>query len=51
MSNNYQNVNNLKVSKKLLTFVNEKLFKDTKISPHKDKVKNKGAWNHALQIK
>ncbi len=33
MSNNYQNVNNLKVSKKLLTFVNEKLFKDTRISP------------------
>ncbi len=33
MQNNYQNVNNLKVSKELLSFVNEELLKDTEISP------------------
>ena len=33
MSNDYQSVNNLKVSKKLLSFVNEELLKGTDISP------------------
>ncbi len=33
MSNDYQNVNNLKVSKKLLSFVNEELLIGTNISP------------------
>jgi len=35
MLTNYQNVNNLKVSKKLLSFVNDLLLKDTNISPEK----------------
>ncbi len=35
MSINYQNINNLKVSKKLLNFVNNDLLKDTGISPSK----------------
>ena len=35
MSNDYQKVNNLKVSKKLLTFVNDELMKGTDISPEK----------------
>ena len=30
---NYQNVNNLKISKKLLSFVNDELLKDTYINP------------------
>ena len=33
MSTNYQNVNNLKVSEKLLSFVNNELLKDTNITP------------------
>ena len=33
MSTNYQSVNNLKVSEKLLSFVNEELLKDTNITP------------------
>ena len=33
MPTNYRSVNNLKVSDKLLTFVNEELLKDTDISP------------------
>ena len=33
MSANYQNVNNLKISKKLLSFVNDELLKDTYINP------------------
>ena len=33
MSKNYQNVNNLKVSEKLLSFVNTELLKDLDISP------------------
>ncbi len=33
MSTNYQSVNNLKVSEKLLSFVNDELLKDTNISP------------------
>ena len=32
MSTNYQSVNNLKVSEKLLSFVNEELLKGTNIS-------------------
>jgi len=35
MSNDYQNVNNLKVSKKLLSFVNEELLNGTDITPEK----------------
>ena len=35
MQNNYQKVNNLNVSEKLLNFVNDELLKDTKISPEK----------------
>ena len=35
MFSNYQSVNNLKVSKELLTFVNNELLKDTGISPEK----------------
>ncbi len=35
MSNNYQTVNNLKVSKNLLLFVNDELLADTGISPEK----------------
>ena len=35
MSDNYQNVNNLKVSKDLLSFVNEELLKDLEISSEK----------------
>ncbi len=35
MSNDYQNINNLKVSKKLLAFVNEELLNGTDISPEK----------------
>tara|TARA_B100001057_G_scaffold136933_1_gene136572 strand:+ start:71 stop:2224 length:2154 start_codon:yes stop_codon:yes gene_type:complete len=35
MSENYQSINDLKVSKKLLSFVNEELLKDTNISPKK----------------
>ena len=35
MTNSYQKVNNLKVSKDLLTFINEELLKDTSISPEK----------------
>ena len=35
MPTNYQNVNNLKVSKVLLSFVNDELLKDTGISPEK----------------
>ena len=35
MTNGYQKVNNLKVSKDLLTFINEELLKDTNISPEK----------------
>ena len=35
MNETYENVNNLKVSKKLLAFINEELLKDTNISPEK----------------
>ena len=35
MSNNYQTVNNLKVSNDLLSFVNDELLVDTEISPEK----------------
>ena len=35
MKNNYQKVNDLKISEKLLNFVNDELLKDTKISPEK----------------
>ena len=35
MSNDYQTVNNLKVSKDLLSFVNDELLVDTEISPEK----------------
>ena len=35
MQNNYQKINNLKISEKLLNFVNDELLKDTKISPEK----------------
>ena len=35
MKENYLNVNNLKVSKELLSFVNNELLKDTNISPEK----------------
>ncbi len=35
MSNEYQKINNLKVSKKLLDFVNKELLKGTDISPEK----------------
>ena len=35
MSNDYQNVHNLKVSEKLLSFVNEELLKGTDITPEK----------------
>jgi len=35
MTKDYQEVNNLKVSKDLLTFINEELLKDTNISPEK----------------
>ena len=35
MQNNYQKVNNLNISEKLLNFVNDELLKDTKISPQK----------------
>ena len=35
MTTNYQSVNNLKVSEKLLSFVNDELLKDTNISPKK----------------
>ncbi len=35
MTNNYQTVNNLKVSKNLLSFVNEELLVGTEISPEK----------------
>ena len=33
MSNSYKTINNLKVSEKLLSFVNSELLKDTGISP------------------
>ena len=35
MNNKYQNVNNLKVSNELLSFVNDELLKETSISPKK----------------
>tara|TARA_E500000178_G_scaffold284965_1_gene286340 strand:+ start:66 stop:2219 length:2154 start_codon:yes stop_codon:yes gene_type:complete len=35
MQNNYQKVNNLNISEKLLNFVNDELLKDTEISPQK----------------
>ena len=35
MNKKYQNVNNLKVSDELLSFVNDELFKETSISPEK----------------
>ena len=35
MNNKYQNVNNLKVSDELLSFVNDELLKETSISPEK----------------
>ncbi len=35
MSKNYQNVNNLKISEELLSFVNKELLKDLDISPEK----------------
>ena len=35
MKNNYQKVNDLNISEKLLNFVNDELLKDTKISPEK----------------
>ena len=35
MQNNYQKVNNLNISEKLLNFVNDELLKDTNISPQK----------------
>ena len=35
MQNNYEKVNNLSISKKLLNFVDNELLKDTKISPQK----------------
>ena len=38
MPTNYENVNNLKVSKELLSFVNEDLLKDTSILPEKLKL-------------
>ena len=34
MQEKYVNVNNLRVSEKLLNFVNEELLKDTKVSPN-----------------
>ena len=33
MSDNYQSVNNLKVSKELVSFIDNELLKDTDISP------------------
>ena len=35
MSKNYQNVNNLKISEELLSFVNKELLKDLDISSEK----------------
>jgi len=35
MANNYQNVNNLKISEELLSFINTELLKDLEISPNK----------------
>ena len=35
MTTNYQSVHNLKVSKKLLSFINDDLLKNTDISPEK----------------
>ena len=35
MSRNYQNVNNLKISEELLSFVNKELLKDLDISSEK----------------
>ena len=35
MISNYETVNNLKVSEKLLSFINNELLKDTDISPEK----------------
>ena len=35
MSANYQSINNLKVSKELMNFINDDLLKDTGISPEK----------------
>ena len=35
MSKNYQNVNNLRISEELLSFVNNELLKDLEISPEK----------------
>ncbi len=35
MKTKYENVNNLKVSNDLLTFVNKELLNDTNISPEK----------------
>ena len=35
MNKKYQNVNNLKVSNELLSFVNDELLKETSISPKK----------------
>ena len=35
MIKNYQNVNNLKVAEKLLSFVNNELLKDTNVSTEK----------------
>ena len=35
MNKKYQNVNNLKVSDELLSFVNDELLKETSISPEK----------------
>ena len=35
MNTKFENVNNLKISGKLLKFVNEELLKDTNISPEK----------------
>ena len=35
MSSNYQSINNLKIAKELLSFVNNELLKDTDISPEK----------------
>ena len=35
MKKNYEEVNNLKISSKLLKFVNDEILKDTDISPKK----------------
>ncbi len=56
MSSSYKNVNNLKVAEDLLSFVNNELLKDTKISPEKfwlgfDKIVHKLAPENKRLIK